>query len=167
VVQASRLCLHRRDAGFRRAQSRRATPEHGLGASTTNHGHETAASDLRVLADPTAVEQILFNLVDNACKYAVDASDKSIYLRVGSSDSAVLFEVADHGPGVPADQQRKLFRPFSKSAQQAAHSAPGVGLGLALSRRLARSIGGELTYQATDGQGAVFLLSLPRDKKHS
>lgn len=120
-----------------------------------------AGDEPMVLADPTAVEQILFNLVDNASKYATNAADKTIRLRVRQADGAVLLEVSDGGPGIPFDQQRSLFRPFSKSAHQAAHSAPGVGLGLALSRRLARSMGGELTYQGTDGQGARFVLALP------
>jgi signal transduction histidine kinase len=108
-----------------------------------------------------AVEQILFNLVDNACKYAAEATDKTVQLRVDALHDSVAFQVADHGPGIAPDQQRRLFRPFSKSAQQAAHSAPGVGLGLALSRRLARRMGGDLRYEPTDTHGACFVLTLP------
>lgn len=121
-----------------------------------------AARDARVQADPTAVEQILFNLVDNACKYATDSTEKIIHLRVEQIAGAVAFEVADDGPGVSAEQRRRLFRPFSKSAQQAAHSAPGVGLGLALSRRLARKMRGDLTYDHNRTEGATFRLTLPR-----
>jgi len=56
---------------------------------------------------------------------------------------------------------RRLFRPFSKSAHDAAHSAPGVGLGLALSRRLARALGGDLRLQTNGPEGACFALMLP------
>lgn len=121
-----------------------------------------AQAELLVVADPMAVEQILFNLVDNACKYAAEASDRTIHLRVQAWGRAVHFEVADRGPGISREQERRLFRPFSKSAQQAAHSAPGVGLGLALSRRLARQMSGDLRYSPNDGHGACFVLSLPR-----
>jgi signal transduction histidine kinase len=112
-------------------------------------------------ADPVAIEQILFNLVDNACKYASEASDRTIHLRVSADERNVSFAVRDHGPGIPDDQRRRLFRPFSKSARDAAYSAPGVGLGLALSRRLARRMGADLRW-SPDGQGATFVLSLPR-----
>ncbi len=114
----------------------------------------------RVRADSPAVEQILFNLVDNACKYAAGALDRRIHLQVEAGDHAVMFRVRDHGPGVPPEGLVKLFVPFSKSAAQAAATAPGVGLGLALCQRLARSRSGDLRYAGTDA-GAEFLLTLP------
>jgi signal transduction histidine kinase len=113
-------------------------------------------------ADPGAVEQILFNLVDNACKYASGATDRRIHLSAALDQGAVALRVHDHGPGVPPSDRRRLFSPFSKSAQRAAASAPGVGLGLALSRRLARTMGGDLALEAApSGQGACFVLRLP------
>lgn len=111
--------------------------------------------------DPTAVEQILFNLVDNACKYAAKAADRRILCEADRAGSGLLLRVRDFGPGISAADGRKLFRPFSKSAREAAHSAPGVGLGLALSRRLARSLGGDLRFERAQGEGTCFVLSLP------
>ena len=58
---------------------------------------------------------------------------------------------------------RRLFRPFSKSAEQASLSAPGIGLGLALSRRVARQVGGDLRHERSEEGGACFCLVLPRD----
>ena len=121
-----------------------------------------AKSESEALADPSAVEQVLFNLVDNACKYAADAQDKSLRLTVSKkSPSARQIEIrlVDRGPGVAPAAQRRLFQAFRKSAQDAAHSAPGVGLGLALCRRLARELGGDLRYEPT-ADGACFVLSL-------
>ena len=69
--------------------------------------------------------------------------------------------VEDHGPGIAPEMRRRLFHSFSKSAKEAAHSAPGVGLGLALSRRLARDLGGDLSYDEQHVPGAAFLLTLP------
>lgn len=120
------------------------------------------AADLNgeIRTDVSAVEQILFNLVDNACKYAVKATDRRIHVEVASSDGKILFRVRDHGPGVAHDVRKRLFRPFSKSAKMAAESAQGVGLGLALSRRLARQLGGNLELDSREQGGACFLLSI-------
>lgn len=126
---------------------------------------DEAARQSQLSTDSGAVEQILFNLVDNACKYAAAANDKRIHLQVAVEPRKVVIRVRDHGPGISRLARRKLFRPFSKSVQEAARSAPGVGLGLALSRRLARDLGGRLEMASANGDsqfGAVFELSLPR-----
>jgi len=122
------------------------------------------ASNDRVLTDMAAVEQILFNLLDNACKYAASATDRRVHLQVESQPKHVLLRVCDRGPGVSEQARRRLFRPFSKSVVEAAHSAPGVGLGLALSRRMARAMGGELRLEGDDAgpPGARFTLALPK-----
>ncbi|MEO1996074.1 MAG: HAMP domain-containing sensor histidine kinase [Planctomycetaceae bacterium] len=125
-----------------------------------------ALTDVMLHTDPVAVEQIVFNLVDNACKYAC-AGEKWVRLSAEQRGTQELcVEVCDGGPGISDAAAKRLFRPFSKSVDQAAVSAPGVGLGLALSRRLARTLGGrlELTLVDTDdpeGVGARFVLSLP------
>ena len=72
---------------------------------------------------------------------------------------SVMIRVRDHGPGITPGEERRIFRPFCKSARQAAETAPGVGLGLALSRRLARSMGGELSLDGCP-DGACFVLTL-------
>ena len=124
-----------------------------------------AADEVQALSlctDPAAVEQILFNLVDNACKYASHGEDKRIHLEISAAGRHVQFRVRDHGPGISRQGQRKLFLPFSKSVHEAASTAPGVGLGLALSRRLARDLGGSLTMENQVGDsGAIFVLQLP------
>jgi signal transduction histidine kinase len=117
-----------------------------------------------VLADPSVVEQVLLNLVDNACKYAASVADGRIHLEAAFGvppSGGLVLRVRDHGPGVLPDDRRKLFRSFSKSARQAAHTAPGVGLGLALSRRLARDMGGDLRLDDRVTDGACFALELP------
>jgi signal transduction histidine kinase len=114
-----------------------------------------------VRADVVAVEQILFNLVDNACKYAATASDRTIHIQCEQRDSQAAVQVSDHGPGIDALEARRLFKPFSKSAHDAANTAPGVGLGLALSRRLARNMGGDLRLANHSQTGACFQLTLP------
>ena len=114
-----------------------------------------------LLVDVSVIDQILSNLVDNAIKYAGKAVDRRIHLEARLAGRSVALDVIDHGPGLRPEVIRKLFRPFSKSADDAAHSAPGVGLGLALSRRLARSLGGDLRLAENGPQGARFSLTIP------
>jgi len=120
------------------------------------------AGNVEVRTDISAVEQILFNLVDNACKYAVVAKDKRIHIEAVSTVESVFIRIRDHGHGITAEDGRRLFKPFSKSAKHAAESAPGVGLGLALSRRLARQMHGDLKLDPSAAGGACFELRLPR-----
>jgi signal transduction histidine kinase len=121
---------------------------------------EASARRQCVEANVSAVEQVLFNLVDNACKYASAAEDKRIQVELRSLAAGGEIRVCDHGPGLPPARRKGWFRSFSKSAQEAAHSAPGIGLGLALSRRLARHMGGDLRLESGDGAGACFVLTL-------
>jgi signal transduction histidine kinase len=122
---------------------------------------ENGAGETLVRANPSAVEQVLFNLVDNAGKYAAVAADRRLHLSLQPNGKTAELRVRDHGPGVSAAARKRLFGSFSKSAHEAAHTAPGVGLGLALSRRLARDMGGDLELDARVLNGACFVLTLP------
>ncbi|HEY8962265.1 MAG TPA: HAMP domain-containing sensor histidine kinase [Luteolibacter sp.] len=113
--------------------------------------------------DAAAVEHVLFNLVDNAAKYATGGNPPVVRLDVVDHPRDVVIRVRDHGPGIPGKERRKIFRAFHKSAREAAETKPGVGLGLALSRRLARSLGGDLVCEESpEGKGARFALILPK-----
>lgn len=114
-----------------------------------------AARQVRV--DAAAVEHILFNLVDNAAKYAAGADPPVVSI----APEIAGIRVADHGPGIAPAERKRIFQAFHKSARDAAESRPGVGLGLALSRRLARSLRGELRCVDAAGGGACFVLELP------
>lgn len=114
-----------------------------------------------ISTDAAAVEQILFNLVDNACKYASASQDRRVHVEVAATKTQIEFRVRDHGAGISSHEAKRLFQPFSKSADQAANSAPGVGLGLALCRRLAKELDGRLELDAGAERGATFRLILP------
>lgn len=116
----------------------------------------------RLNVDVSLVEQILTNLIDNAVKYAGNGGGgERISLEARVDGRFLDIHVKDDGPGLSSTMTRRLFRPFSKSAREAAHSAPGVGLGLALSRRLAQSLGGDLRLSENGPGGACFVLRLP------
>lgn len=122
---------------------------------------DEAIRGTRVKWDRFALEQIVVNLVNNACKYAASATDRRIHVQIGRQKGAAVVTVRDHGPGVSPEVIQRLFREFSKSANEAADSAPGIGLGLALSRRLARRMGGDLRLDGGVTDGACFELTIP------
>lgn len=112
-----------------------------------------------VTADMTAVEQIVYNLADNAAKYA--CFDGSVLkVELAREKRFLVIRVEDEGKGISDSLKGKLFRPFSRSAEEAAGKQPGVGLGLALSRELARSMGGDLCLEESS-HGCRFALRIP------
>ena len=117
-----------------------------------------------VMADPARTRQILVNLVGNAVKYT---GRGGVTLRVVPAGADRLrFEVADTGPGLHAEELRLAFEPFKRIARTGA-GVPGAGLGLSLSRRLARLMGGELDAESRPGIGSRFHLELPFDAQAS
>jgi signal transduction histidine kinase len=121
---------------------------------------DPGAEDISFTTDQNVVEQVLFNLVDNAAKYARAAANRQIHVTAGRNDRYVSFTVRDHGPGIQPRYQGRI-RPFDKTAEESAETAPGVGLGLALCRRLARQLGGRLEIAPAQGGGARVTLYLP------
>ncbi len=114
-----------------------------------------------VSVDAAAIEQVLLNLVDNAAKYAPGAQGQpAIVLEAIADRRHVRIAVRDRGPGIPANERRKIFEPFTKARRDEAGTKPGVGLGLALCRRLARAHGGELWVEDAH-PGSRFVLTLP------
>ena len=138
------------------------------GASLDAPLPDPSAAAAEITADPAVLDQILFNLVDNACKYGRSADGRSaITLTAQADHRRVTLTVSDSGGGIDRRHAARLFRPFHKSARDAAHSAPGVGLGLSLCRRLARALGGDLTFANASPRGAAFRLTLPRSPARS
>ena len=109
--------------------------------------------------DRDALTRIVSNLLDNAEKYSRHAADRTIRLAVTDRGNHVEVSVSDRGPGVADSSQ--LFHTFSRGTSPGDRPA-GLGLGLALSRSLARAMGGDLTYRAREGGGASFVVQLRR-----
>ncbi len=117
--------------------------------------------DAPLSVDAEAIGQILGNLVDNAAKYAVGTASSKIQLGAATANGSLVLTVRDHGPGIPREQARAVFDPFERGGRDPADPVPGVGLGLALARGLARDMGGELTLEHPSDGGARFRLELP------
>jgi PAS domain S-box-containing protein len=114
----------------------------------------TAPTDVIADVDPVRLRQVLANLLSNAYRYAPPGSP--VRVTVAAGDGQVEVCVSDDGPGVPAQRRGELFRKFSRLDSDGA----GMGLGLFISRAIARAHGGDLTL--VDRDGATFALSLPR-----
>lgn len=118
-------------------------------------------ADRAIATDPPTVERILYNLVDNACKYAATSDDRRVHFEVRVGGADVILAVRDHGPGVEKPEQSSIFRPFVRGKRHGDGSISGLGLGLALARGLADQLGGELSLEGAPGTGAEFRLRLP------
>jgi signal transduction histidine kinase len=110
------------------------------------------------LAGADAVDQIIANLMSNVEKYAATGGEVVVTTR--SADGRVIVDVADRGPGVAAAHRDRIFEPFHRASDSLTARATGTGIGLAISRELARAAGGELSL-ADSARGARFELTLP------
>jgi signal transduction histidine kinase len=112
-------------------------------------------------ADPMRLKQILLNLLSNACKFTKDGEVALRVRKVADGRDWVELAVADSGIGMTAEQQAKLFQEFTQADSLTARRYGGTGLGLALSRKLARMMGGDVTMTSEPGKGSVFTVRLP------
>ena len=96
--------------------------------------------------------------MSNAIKYS--PSGRPIRVQVGTADETAWCAVADQGVGVPEDEVPRLFERFFRAST--ASGVPGTGIGLNLSRSLARLQGGDVTVESRAGEGSIFTLTLPR-----
>jgi CheY-like chemotaxis protein len=109
------------------------------------------------LGDPQRIRQVLVNLLANAVKFT-DVG--RITLKVSRSGNDVCFSVRDTGSGMTREQMAQLFNPFQQFGSDAMQRS-GTGLGLTISRALARAMGGDLTVDSTPGAGSIFTLRVP------
>jgi PAS domain S-box-containing protein len=113
-----------------------------------------------ILADPEKFQQIVLNLLSNAVKFT--ESGGTITLSSQPSGNCIEIQVADTGPGISPEKLDRIFDPFVQVDRRLSQPVQGVGLGLAISRDLARAMNGEITVESVVGEGTTFTLSLPR-----
>jgi PAS domain S-box-containing protein len=119
---------------------------------------ETPSTPLLVQADQQRLRQVLANLLTNAVKYSPDGSE--IVLRVSRSEGEARVAVIDQGVGMPPEALPHLFERFFR-AEGAAERAPGLGLGLFITRRIVEAHGGNIHVESELGQGSTFSITLP------
>jgi GAF domain-containing protein/DNA-binding response OmpR family regulator/anti-sigma regulatory factor (Ser/Thr protein kinase) len=113
-------------------------------------------------ADVTKVRQALFNLLSNACKFTERGTvSLAVSREVLDGEEWLTFRVRDSGIGMTPEQMARLFQEFSQADAATTRRFGGTGLGLALSRRLCRMMGGDVTVESESGQGSTFTVRLP------
>jgi signal transduction histidine kinase len=115
-------------------------------------------------ADPEKVTQILVNLLSNAIKFT--PAGGRISAECAAVDDSVTLSISDTGLGIAPDKLETIFEPFVQLKEGLANRESGIGLGLSISRDLARAMKGDLTVESTEGKGTRFTLSLPRASEH-
>lgn len=116
------------------------------------------ALDTGFVGDPLRVSQVLNNLLSNAIKFT---SHGWVRLSVSGQEGRIVFSVEDSGIGISPDKTENLFQPFTQADASISRQHGGSGLGLSISRRLCRLMGGDLTVKSTQGNGSVFRAALP------
>jgi two-component system sensor histidine kinase/response regulator len=112
------------------------------------------------LADFLALDQILNNLISNALKFS--PPDKRIFVSVRSAGNRVECVVRDEGPGFTVEDKEKMFRRYGRLSARPTGGEPSTGLGLSIVRKLVQAMDGELLCESNPGQGAAFIIRLPR-----
>jgi signal transduction histidine kinase len=111
-----------------------------------------------VLADPTRIEQVLINLLENARKYSPEG--RPIRVTAEVRDGAIVIAVQDHGIGIPAEEQTRIFERFHRAANVDRNVA-GLGLGLYIAWEIVRAHNGTVTVTSHPGQGSTFQVTIP------
>lgn len=123
-------------------------------------GLDLPAEPLRVRADRRAIEMVVGNLIDNAIKYTPVGGSVQVSAR-RDPEGAVRIEVADTGPGIPREQQDRIFERFYRVDSGRSREVGGTGLGLAIARHIAVQSGGDIGVQSEVGKGSRFWARFP------
>ena len=121
--------------------------------------HPPAAAPPLVRVDKDAIGQALVNLLDNAIKYS--NGNKEIEVAVSTSRDSLRISVRDHGIGIPASEQKKIFEKFYRVGSGLVHDVKGSGLGLSIVQHVVHAHGGRVEVQSVPGDGSTFTLVLP------
>ncbi|HEX7978356.1 MAG TPA: PAS domain-containing sensor histidine kinase [Gemmatimonadaceae bacterium] len=114
---------------------------------------------IAAIADRLKVEQVVLNLLSNAVKFTPEGG--TITVLCSHDEHSATIAVRDTGPGIPADKLEVIFDPFVQLGRTLTSKHEGAGLGLAISRDLARAMDGDVRVESIEGEGATFTLSLP------
>ena len=115
--------------------------------------------DITTIADRLKVEQVVLNLLSNAVKFTPEGG--AITVLCSRDEHWVTIAVRDTGPGIPEDKLEAIFDPFVQLGRTLTSKHEGAGLGLAISRDLARAMDGDVRVESVEGEGSTFTLSLP------
>ena len=157
------VAIHRLDRAFE-VPTFRQEDAAALLARSVRHGDTDrvrvrADAGLDVVTEASSVIQVVHNLLSNALKFSPDGTP--VDLAASRRDGRVRIAVRDRGPGIPDDFRASIFTRFAQADSSDTRRIGGTGLGLAVAKRLADRLGGELAYEVEPGEGTTFVLDLP------
>jgi signal transduction histidine kinase/DNA-binding response OmpR family regulator len=157
-IEAGRMELTREDVAVASAYAEVLSALQPLADKKSQALHQQVDSNLCVRADATRFKQILMNLIGNAIKFTPEGG--RIELAARRVGEQVSVEVRDNGPGIPPEEQQRIFEAFYRQAQTG-NATEGTGLGLAITARLVELHGSKLEIESKPGEGTCFHFSLP------
>ena len=119
-------------------------------------------ADAVVKADRDALNRVLVNLVDNACKYA--AEGKAVEITMGKANGKAFIRIADRGPGIPKAHAKRIFERFFRVDDSVTATVGGSGLGLSIAKQLMHGMGGDVQFDPREGGGSLFTVTLPMEE---
>jgi signal transduction histidine kinase len=160
-IEAGALRYRREDVPLRPLLERlEAVVEAEVGRRGQVYTNAVCDASLVVQGDAERIEQVLINLLSNALKYT--AAGGTISVRCQADADVVRIHVADTGCGIEADRLEHVFEPFVRVGPRSLVGGDGIGLGLAISRDVARAMDGDVTAVSQPDRGSIFTLTLPR-----
>lgn len=136
-----------------------------MSVTAESHGVRLAAKKLSTLfwADPDRMMQVLINLLWNAIKFS--PPDTEVLLSAERVEGEIIFQVKDHGRGIPADKASLVFERFHQVDISDSREKGGIGLGLAICRSIVMQHGGRIWVESTPGCGSTFFFAIPADER--
>lgn len=116
--------------------------------------------ELRVTTDPVLLQIVLQNIFNNALKYSPEKTP--IHLSVDAADRRIAITIEDHGVGIPAGERKRLFQKFFRAKNVRKMDTDGTGLGLYMSKTIMENLGGDITFESTEGKGSRFTVTVVR-----
>ena len=112
-----------------------------------------------IIFDREAIEQVVYNLIDNAFKYSRES--KVIDVRLFREDNNVIFSVQDYGVGIRKEDREKIFSRFYRAGEELSQNVKGSGIGLAIVKQIVEAHRGKITVESSPGKGSKFIVKLP------
>lgn len=156
-IEAGNLNLNKSRADIR-TLAQEAVLLHRSSTKSHNLRISVPATPVRCECDPMRINQVLNNLITNSIKYSPFGGD--IDVEVTSEEDEAILRVRDRGMGIQADELEKIFEPFRRSPATK-NTIPGVGIGLAATRKIVEAHGGKISVDSVLGQGSTFTVRLP------
>ena len=140
---------------------------------------DTPTSDYQLSLDGHSIQQALVNLIDNALKHSPQGKSVTVGLEMseainrkasrgqGEEEKKVLLSVEDQGPGIPLQEQERIFERFYRLGSELRRETQGVGIGLSIVKHVIEAHGGKVTVRSTVGEGSRFTIQLPLENRKS